>query len=110
MSTARETIYGGRFAVYRGETRTVPFAPTTPTSVSGQTFAVHITDPLGNMTQVTIANGSLTIVTGTGSITATLTAAITAAITANLVEVALWRIDSTHENKLAWIELQVSDE
>ncbi len=109
MSTSRETIYGGSFAVYRGETRSVPFAPTTPTSVAGQTFEVRIIDPLGNMTEVDIAHGSLTIVTGTGAITATLTAAITAAITANKVEVWLWRTDSGHEGAEAWIELDIFD-
>jgi hypothetical protein len=104
-----DALYGGEYAVYRGEDRTIPFAPATPTSISGQTHEVRIIDPLGNDSTVTIADGSLTKTTATGEIVATLTQAITAAFTANKYAVELWRNDSSHRGKIGWIFINVQN-
>ncbi len=104
-----DALYGGEYPVYRGEDRPIPFSPVTPSDITGQTFSVLIVDPLGNQSTISIAHGSLTITVGTGEVTAQLTAAITTALTGNKYRVELWRIDSGHASKLAWIFINVGD-
>ena len=102
-----DALYGGSFVVYQGSGRPVTFSLATPASIAGQTFEVRVIDPRGNVSTVTIPNGSLGITSGTGVITASLTTAITTALPFGTYRVELWRTDTGNVDKKAWITIEV---